>query len=121
MEKTEILKEYFIMVKKLIRCGEVFSDMYFTVDKEYAFAQNLNDVFYDMGGADFEELYPEDIPELYSYVFDSDGNEKPYGGVVWACHKRKARPSLKYEKQLKEKGVWNDTLESYSSYDEREK
>lgn len=74
---------------------------------------NCNDLFW-WACADIEEITLEELPSLYDYCYDEQGNEKyqGWGHSIWACLHRGMRPQHPIEDRMKEIGVWIDELEA---------
>lgn len=66
-----------------------------------------NDVF-AWGCADAEPLTTEDVPNL----FEECEKDPKFGMEKWVCKKRNEKPQKPYADMIKEKGCWNDEMES---------
>jgi hypothetical protein len=75
--------------------------------REIIFEVNCNDLW-SWASADSEEIPYDEIENCYKL-----------GPITWACVRRNWRPFDACEKQMKEKGEWNATLESLPKQNQR--
>jgi len=76
-----------------------------------ALGVNCNDIFW-WGCADLELFNYSEIQSLYESSFDKEGNEKPWGSIIWSCLHRKMRPQHPVEDMMKKQGFWTNDLEA---------